>query len=147
MVYSSFLLNYYFCFYFLFFSFNSLTVHHKKLACVIFTKKGPLSNIFTSTRSLCFCVLIVCLFVWVFFWFFFFCVCVVVCLCVCLDYSRTNEQIFIKKLWVGSDQRKKLLKERSGSYYGYKKIMNFQVPFQTFFNDFSFLLDISMTIN
>ena len=27
----------------------------------------------------------------------------------CLDYSRTNEQIFIKILWVGPGQRKKLL--------------------------------------
>ena len=67
-------------------------------------------------------MLIACLIVRVFFFF----VCLFVCLfcvwvCVCLDYSRTNEQIFIKKLWVGPDQRKKLLKERSGSYYGYKK--------------------------
>ena len=29
----------------------------------------------------------------------------------CLDYSKTNEQIFIKNLWVGPDQRKKLLKD------------------------------------
>ena len=27
----------------------------------------------------------------------------------CLDYSRTNEHIFIKILWVGPGQRKKLL--------------------------------------
>ena len=56
---------------------------------------------FTSTSSLCFWVQIVCLFV---------------CLSVfwCLDYSRINEQIFIKKLlWVGPGQRKKLLKGRS----------------------------------
>ena len=39
------------------FSFNTLTVHHKKLPCVIFTKKWSLSNIFTSTSSLYFCVL------------------------------------------------------------------------------------------
>ena len=56
------------------FSFNSLTVHHKKLPCVILTKKWPLSNIFTSTSSLCFYVLIVYLSGF----FFFFCVCVCV---------------------------------------------------------------------
>ena len=39
-----------------------------------------------------------------FFFFFFF-------LCVCLDYSKTNEQIFIKNLWVEPDRRKKLLKD------------------------------------
>ena len=43
---------------------------------------------------------------------------------------------------------KKLLKERSGSYVGYKKNHHFsEVPFQCIFNDFSFLLDISMKIN
>ena len=69
--------------------------------------------------------------------------------CVCLDYSRTNEQILIEKLWVGPDRRKKLLKERSGSYFGYKKkIYEFpEVPIQCIFNDFGFLLDISMKIN
>ena len=62
---------------------------------------------FTSTSSLCFWLQIVCLFVGLsVFW--------------CLDYSRINEQIFIKKiLWVGPGQRKKLLKERSGSYFEY----------------------------
>ena len=35
--------------------------------------------------------------------------CLFVCLFWCLDYSRTNEQIFIKILWVGPGQRKKLL--------------------------------------
>ena len=71
--------------------------------------------------------------------------CLPICLfflCVCLDYSKTNEQIFIKNLWVGPDRRKKLLKERSGSYYGCKKS-----PFQCIFNDLSLLLDISMNIN
>ena len=48
-------------------------------------------------------------------------------LCVCLDYSRTNEQIFIKKLWVGPDRRKKLLEERSGSFFWTQKIMNFKM--------------------
>ena len=67
----------------------------------------------------------------------------------CLDYSRINEQIFIKNfLWVGPGQRKKLLKERSGSYFGYKKIKNFQRShFNVFFNEFAFLLDISSKIN
>ena len=36
-----------------------------------------------------------------------------------------NRSLF-KNLWVGPDRRKKLLKERSRSYCGYKKIMNFQ---------------------
>ena len=65
----------------------------------------------------------------------------------CLDYSKTNEQIFMKNLWVGHDRRKKLQKERSGSYYGYKNHEFSEVPFQCIFNDFSFLLDISMQIN
>ena len=76
---------------------------------------------FTSTSSLCFGVQIVCLFV---------------CLSVfwCLGYSRINEQIFIKKiLWVGPGQRKKLLKERSGSYFGYKKSRIFRGPISMYF--------------
>ena len=56
--------------------------------------------------------------------------CLIFFLCVCLDYSRSNEQIFIKNLWIGPGQRKNLLKEGSGSSFGYKKkkkkIMNFQ---------------------
>ena len=85
---------------------------------------------FTSTSSLCFWVQIVCLFV---------------CLSVfwCLDYSRINEQIFIKKfLWVETGQRKKLQKERSGSYFEFS-----EVPFQCIFNEFGFLLDSSSKIN
>ena len=42
----------------------------------------------------------------------FLCAFLSICLSVCfwcLDYSRTNEQIFIKILWVGPGQRKKLL--------------------------------------
>ena len=67
----------------------------------------------------------------------------------CLHYCRTNEQILIKKkLWVGPDQRRKLLKERSGSYFGYKKNHEFpEVPFPCIFDDFGFLLDISVKIN
>ena len=48
---------------------------------------------------------------------FLFANCLPICLgffffvCVCLDYSKTNEQIFIKNLWVGPDRRKKLLKD------------------------------------
>ena len=65
--------------------------------------------------------------------FFCFCVCVGVgggwgCVCVCVFRLLQNQwtDLYLKKLWVGPDWRKKLLKERSGSYYGYKKIMNFQ---------------------
>ena len=45
----------------------------------------------------------------------------------CLDYSRTNEQIFIKK-FVGRTWPKEEVtkKEKSRSYFGYKIIMNFQ---------------------
>ena len=45
---------------------------------------------------------------------FLFANCLPICLgffCVCLDYSKTNEQIFIKNLWIGPDRRKKLLKD------------------------------------
>ena len=70
-----------FCFFF-FFCFNFLTVHHKKFTLSDFHQEQALTNIFTSTRSLCFlCAFLpICLFFW------------------CLDYSRTtgNEQIFIK---------------------------------------------------
>ena len=38
-------------------------------------------------------------------------ICLGFCVCVCLDYSKTNEQIFIKNLWVEPDGRKKLLKD------------------------------------
>ena len=76
VVYSSFLLIIISVLFSLF-SFNSLTVHHKKLPRMIFTKKWPLSNMFTSTSSLRFCVLIVCLFVCLFGFFggVFLCVC------------------------------------------------------------------------
>ena len=77
--------------------------------------------------------------------------CLSICLSVCfwcLDYSRINEQIFIKIfLWIGPGQRKKLLKERSGSYMD-TKIQEFsEVPFQCIFNEFGFLFDISSKIN
>ena len=74
---------------------------------------------------------------------FLFADCFSLCLiffCVCLDYSRSNEQIFIKNWWIGPGQRKNLLKEGSGSEFS-------EVPFQCIFNDFGFLLDISMKIN
>ena len=59
-----------------------------------------------------------------------------------------NRSLLKKFLWVGPDQRKKLLKERSGSYFGYKKNQEFsEVPFQYIFNEFGFLLDISSKIN
>ena len=75
-------------------------------------------------------------------------ICLSVCFLGCLDYSRINEQIFIKKfLWVIPGQRKKLLKERSGSYFGYKNSRIFEVPFQCIFNEFGFLHDISSKIN
>ena len=76
---------------------------------------------------------------------FFLCVCV--CVCVKITPELMNRS-FLKNLWVGPDRNKKLLKERSGSYFGYKKNHAFsEVPFQCIFNDFGFLLDISMKIN
>ena len=54
----------------------------------------------------------------------------------------------LKNLWVGPDRKKKLLKERSGSYFKIQKNHEFsEVPFQCIFNNFGFLLDISMKIN
>ena len=75
----------YLCFHFLFFFFQFLdSPSQKNLPWGIFTKKWLLTNILTSNRSLCFCVT----------------VCLFICLSVfwCLDYSRTNEEIFIKIL-------------------------------------------------
>ena len=71
--------------------------------------------------------------------------CVCVCVGGCLDYSKTNEQIFIKNLWVGPDQRKKLLKDLD-LIMDTKNPEFSEVPFQCIFNDFSFLVDISMKI-
>ena len=49
------------------------------------------------------------------------------CGCVCLDYSRTNEQIFIKnfvgRTWPKEEVAKK---EKSRSYFGYKIIKSLQ---------------------
>ena len=122
VVYSSFLLIIISVFIVCFFSFNSLTIHHKNLPWVIFTKKWLLSYILPPPAVYVFgCKLFVYL---------------SVCLTVfwCLDYSRINEQIFIKKfLWVGPGQRKKLLKERSGSYFGYKKSRSFRGPISMYF--------------
>ena len=63
----------------------------------------------------------------------------------CLDYSRTNEQIFIKivvsRTWskeVVTNFQERL---RSNEVY-IQKIMNFIDPISMYFNDFSFLLDI-----
>ena len=58
-----------------------------------------------------------------------------------------NRSLFKKTLWVGPGQRKKLLKERSGSYFGYKNQEFSEAPFQCIFNEFGFLLDISSKIN
>ena len=64
------------------------------------------------------------------------------CLCVCLDYSRSNEQIFIKNWWIGPGQRIWIF------FWIQKKNHEFsEVPFQCIFNDFGFLLDISMKIH
>ena len=47
----------------------------------------------------------------------------------------------LKNLWVGPDRRKKFL------FWIQKNHEFSEVPFQCIFNDFDFLLDISMKIN
>ena len=70
--------------------------------------------------------------VWVFFSVFF---------SVCLDYSRTNEQILIKKIMLGPDRIKKLLKKDLDLILDTKKIMNFQrSPFNVFLMTLDFYL-------
>ena len=69
----------------------------------------------------------------------------------CLDYSRANEQIFIKKiLWVGPGQRKELHVLTFGKDLNHildTKIHEFsEVPFAMYFNYFGFLLDISSKV-
>ena len=66
----------------------------------------------------------------------------------CLDYSRTNEQICIK-IFVGRTWSKEEVTnfwEKPRSYFGYKKITIFIGPISMYFNDFSFLLDISSKV-
>ena len=85
----------YFCF---LFSFNFLTVNHKKFTPSDFHQEVAFNQYFYLHRE-----------------FMFLCTFLSICLSVCfwrLPYFRTNEQIFIKKdrtLWVGPCQRKKLL--------------------------------------
>ena len=66
----------------------------------------------------------------------------------CLDYSRTNEQIFIKNLWVGPGERKKLLifGKDVDHILDTKKSWIFIGPISMYFNDFSFLLHISSKV-
>ena len=64
----------------------------------------------------------------------------------CLDYSRTNEQIFIKNvLWVGAGQRKKLpIWGKDLDHISDTKIHEYsEVPFSMYFDDSGFLLNIS----
>ena len=72
----------------------------------------------------------------------FLCACLSICLSVwffffwSLDYSRTNEQVFLNIfLSVGPGQRKKLqIFVKDLDYIlDTKKIMNFQVPFSMYF--------------
>ena len=122
-------------FFFFFFFFNFLTVHHKKFSLSDFHQKQAFNQYFTSTRNLCFCVLLANL---SFFW--------------CLDYSRTNEQIFIKIVVSRTWSREVVtnFQERLGSnefmIFWIQKIMNFIGPISMYFNDFSFLLDISSKV-
>ena len=83
---------------------------------------------FTSTSSLCFWVQIVCLFV---------------CLSVfwCLDYSRINEQIFVKKFVGRTWPKEEVIKRKIWILFWIQKNQEFsEVPFQCIFNEFGFLL-------
>ena len=69
----------YFWFFFVFFCFNFLTVHHKKFTLSDFHQEQAFNQYFYLYQEFMF----LCAFCqFGFFW--------------CLDYSRTNEQIFIK---------------------------------------------------
>ena len=70
--------------FFFFFCFNFLTVHHKKFTLSDFHQEQAFNQYFYLYQEFMFlCAFLpICLFFW------------------CLDYSRTNEQIFIK-IFVG----------------------------------------------
>ena len=74
--------------------------------------------------------------------------CLSICLSVfwCLDYSRINEQIFIKKIFVGRTwSKEEVTKRKIWILFWIQKIKNFS--FQCIFIEFGFLLDISSKIN
>ena len=81
----------------------------------------------------------------------FLCVCLFVSeFFLCVDYSRSNEQIFIINfMWEDPGQRKKLLifVKDMDHILDTKKIMTFlRSHFQCIFSDFGFLLDISSKV-
>ena len=95
----------YFCF---LFCFNFLTVHHKISTLSDFHQEVAFNQYFSLYQEFMF-LCAFCVYLSVYFW--------------CLDFSRTNEQIFIKKI-VGRTWSKEEVTnfwERSGSYFGYKK--------------------------
>ena len=71
-------------------------------------------------------------------------ICLSVCFFWCLDYSRINEQIFIKKIFVGRTwPKEEVTKRKIWILFWIQKNQEFsEVPFQCIFNDFGFLLDI-----
>ena len=77
--------------------------------------------------------------------------CLSICLSVfwCLDYSRINEQIFIKKIFVCRTwPTEEVTKRKIWILFWIQKFQEFsEVPFQCIFNEFGFLLDISSKIN
>ena len=91
-----------FLFYFLFF-FQFLDSRSQKITMHDFHQKVTFKQYFHLHQQFMF-LFANCLPICLGFFLFFF-------LCVRLDYSKTNEQIFIKNLWVGPDRRKKLLKD------------------------------------
>ena len=69
-------------------------------------------------------------------------------MCVSLDYWGTNEQIFIKKFVGRIGPKEEVTKRKIWILFWIQKHHEFsEVPFQRIFNDFGFLLDISMKIN
>ena len=117
-------INYYFSFIFSFF-FQYLDSPSQKITMRDFHQEVIFKQYFYLHQQFIF-LCANCLIVSLFFFFFFWCVCVYITL------ELMNRSLF-KNLWVGPDWRKKLLKERSESYFGYKKSWFFRGPISMYF--------------
>ena len=110
------------------FFFQFLDNSSQKIIMRDFYQKVTFKQYFTSTSSLCFCVLIVCLFDWV------FCVFRLLFIKKFVGGTWPKEEVTKRKIWILILDTKK---NREFS----------EIPFICIFNDFGFLLDISMKIN